>query len=250
MTDLRTQLQATLGDGYTLERELGGGGMSRVFVAQENALGREVVVKVLAPELSASVSAERFTREIATAARLQQANIVPVLSAGTSGGVSYYTMPFVKGESLRAQVAGGITLSMHDRINVLRDVARALAYAHGEGVIHRDIKPDNILLSGGTAVVTDFGIAKAISASRTMDGAAPVSPDGTLTHVGSSIGTPAYMAPEQAVGEAVDARADLYAWGVVAYELLSGAHPFAGKTGTSQLIAAHIAETPCALADV
>ena len=250
MTDLRTQLQTTLGDGYTLERELGGGGMSRVFVARENALGREVVVKVLAPELSASVSAERFTREIATAARLQQANIVPVLSAGISGGVSYYTMPFVKGESLRAQVAGGITLSMHDRINVLRDVARALAYAHGEGVIHRDIKPDNILLSGGTAVVTDFGIAKAISASRTMDGAAPVSPDGTLTQVGSSIGTPAYMAPEQAVGEAVDARADLYAWGVVAYELLSGAHPFAGKTGTSQLIAAHIAEPPRALADV
>ena len=161
MTDLRAQLQTTLGDGYTLERELGGGGMSRVFVARENALGREVVVKVLAPELSASVSAERFTREVATAARLQQANIVPVLSAGTSSGVSYYTMPFVKGESLRAQLARGITLSMHDRINVLRDVARALAYAHGEGVIHRDIKPDNILLSGGAAVVTDFGIAKA-----------------------------------------------------------------------------------------
>ncbi len=244
MSDLRAQLQSTLGDGYTLERELGGGGMSRVFVARENALGREVVVKVLAPELSASVSAERFTREIATAARLQQANIVPVLSAGTSGGVSYYTMPFVKGESLRAQLARGITLSMHDRINVLRDVARALAYAHGEGVIHRDIKPDNILLSGGTAVVTDFGIAKAISASRTIDSAAPRDDDGTLTQVGSSIGTPAYMAPEQAVGESIDARADLYAWGVVAYELLSGAHPFAGKTGTSQLIAAHIAETP------
>ena len=250
MTDLRTQLQTTLGDGYTLERELGGGGMSRVFVARENALGREVVVKVLSPDLAASVSAERFTREIATAARLQQANIVPVLSAGTASGVSYYTMPFVKGESLRAQLARGVNLSMHDRLNVLRDVARALVYAHGEGVIHRDIKPDNILLSGGTAVVTDFGIAKAISASRTLDGTAPRDDNGTLTQVGSSIGTPAYMAPEQAVGESVDARADLYAWGVVAYELLSGAHPFAGKTGTSQLIAAHLTETPRPLADV
>ncbi len=202
--------------------------MSRVFVARENALGREVVVKVLSPDLAASVSTERFTREIATAARLQQANIVPLLTAGTSGGVAYYTMPFVKGESLRAQLARGVSLSMPDRLSVLRDVARALAYAHGEGVIHRDIKPDNILLSGGTAVVTDFGIAKAISASRTLDGTAPRSPDGTLTQVGSSIGTPAYMAPEQAVGESIDHRADLYAWGVVAYELLSGAHPFAG----------------------
>ena len=249
MTDLRTQLQSTLGDGYTLAQELGGGGMSRVFVARENALGRDVVVKVLAPELSAGVSAERFTREIATAARLQQANIVPVLSAGTAGGVSYYTMPFVKGESLRAQMARGVVLSMPDRINVLRDVARALAYAHGEGVIHRDIKPDNILLSGGAAVVTDFGIAKAISASRTVDGPSPAALDGTLTQVGSSVGTPAYMAPEQAVGEAIDSRADLYAWGVVAYELLAGVHPFAGKSSASQLIAAHIAEVPRSLVD-
>ena len=249
MTDgLRAALQQTLGDGYTLERELGGGGMSRVFVARENALGRDVVVKVLAPELSASVSAERFTREIATAARLQQANIVPVLAAGTSGGVPYYTMPFVTGESLRAQMTTGSPLSMHDRVAVLRDVARALAYAHAQGVVHRDIKPENILLSGGAAVVTDFGIAKAISAARTSDGARPASADGTLTQVGSSVGTPAYMAPEQAVGEQVNQRADLYAWGVVAYELRSGAHPFAGRTGAGQLIAAHIAEEPTPLA--
>jgi TolB-like protein/tetratricopeptide (TPR) repeat protein len=245
---LRATLQQTLGDGYTLERELGGGGMSRVFVARENALGRDVVVKVLAPELSASVSAERFTREIATAARLQQANIVPVLAAGTSGGVPYYTMPFVTGESLRAVMASAASLSMVDRTNVLRDVARALAYAHGQGVIHRDIKPENILLSSGTAVVTDFGIAKAISAARTADGSQPASADGTLTQVGSSVGTPAYMAPEQAVGEQIDQRADLYAWGVVAYELLAGTHPFAGRTGASQLIAAHIAEVPTPLA--
>jgi len=247
--DLRTQLQTTLGAAYTLDRELGGGGMSRVFVARETALGREVVVKVLAPELTAGVSAERFAREIATAARLQQANIVPVLAAGTSAGMPYYTMPFVKGESLRALMSNGTSLPMADRINVMRDVARALAYAHAEGVIHRDVKPDNILLSGGTAVVTDFGIAKAISAARTQDVHAPRSDDGTLTQVGSSIGTPAYMAPEQAVGESVSTRADLYSWGVVAYELLAGAHPFAGKTGTSQLIAAHIAEPPRPLSE-
>ncbi|MBY0489254.1 MAG: protein kinase [Gemmatimonadaceae bacterium] len=249
MTDLRTQLQSTLGDSYTLERELGGGGMSRVFVAREHALGREVVVKVLAPELAATVSAERFTREITTVARLQQANIVPVLTAGTSGELSYYTMPFVAGDSLRAQLAGGAPLSTADAIAVLRDVARALAYAHAQGVIHRDIKPDNILLSGGAAVVTDFGIAKAISAARTSDGSAPSTSDGTLTQVGSSVGTPAYMAPEQAVGDAVDHRADLYAWGVVAYELLSGAHPFAGKTGSAQWVAAHVAEAPRDLGD-
>ena len=247
MTDLRTQLQAALGDAYSLERELGGGGMSRVFVAREIALGRDVVVKVLAPEFSAAVSAERFTREIATTARLQQANIVPVLTTGTSDGVPYYTMPFVRGESLRALLVSGAAMPMPDRISVLRDVARALAYAHGEDVIHRDIKPENILISGGAAVVTDFGIAKALSASRTLDGTLPGAGDGTLTQVGTSIGTPAYMAPEQAVGDTVDHLADLYAWGVVAYELLAGVHPFSGKTSTAQLIAAHISEAPRSL---
>ena len=247
--DLHSQLQATLGGAYTLDRELGGGGMSRVFVAHETSLGREVVVKVLAPHLAADVSAERFAREIATAARLQQANIVPVLTAGVSIGLPYYTMPFVKGLSLRELMSNRTSLPMADRINVLRDVARALAYAHSEGVIHRDIKPENILLSGGTAVVTDFGIAKAISAARTQDIHGSRSDDNTLTQVGSSIGTPAYMAPEQAVGESVSTRADLYSWGVVAYELLAGTHPFAGKTGTSQMIAAHIAEIPRPLSE-
>ena len=240
-TDLRTQLQSTLGNGYTLERELGGGGMSRVFVARENALGREVVVKVLAPELSASVSAERFTREIATAARLQQANIVPVLTAGTSGGVPYYTMPYVTGESLRARLAGGTRLTVSQAVSILRDVARALAYAHAQGVVHRDIKPENILLSGGTAVVTDFGIAKALSASRTQGDGASI----MLTQAGNSLGTPAYMAPEQAAGDPrTDHRADVYAWGVIAYELLVGAHPFADATSVHAMIAAHMTQTP------
>ncbi|HET7373671.1 MAG TPA: serine/threonine-protein kinase, partial [Gemmatimonadaceae bacterium] len=168
--DLRDQLQRTLGDAYQLERELGGGGMSRVFVAEERALGRKVVVKVLSPELAAGVSSERFAREIRVAARLQQANIVPLLTAGETLGLPYYTMPFVEGESLRQRLADG-PLPISDAVSVLRDVARGLAYAHEQGVIHRDIKPENVLLSSGTAVVTDFGIAKAISASRTSGSA-------------------------------------------------------------------------------
>jgi len=165
VTDLRAQLQATLGSGYTLERELGGGGMSRVFVAREHALGREVVVKVLSPELAAGVSADRFAREIKLAAALQEPHIVPVLVAGaTREGLPYYTMPYVRGDSLRARLLNG-PVSLGDALGILRNIAQALAYAHERGIVHRDIKPENVLLSSGTAVVTDFGIAKALSAS-------------------------------------------------------------------------------------
>src|SRR6185295_18883568 len=162
-TALRDHLQATLTSAYSIERELGGGGMSRVFVAEERALGRRVVVKVLSPEIAATLSNDRFTREIRFAASLQQANIVPLLSAGVTDGIPYYTMPFVEGQSLRHKLAstGGDSLPVLFVVNVLRDVARALAYAHDRGVIHRDIKPENVLLSGEAAVVTDFGIAKA-----------------------------------------------------------------------------------------
>ena len=213
--------------------------MSRVFVARDEALGRDVVVKVIAPENAEGLSAERFAREVKLAARLQQANIVPVLSAGTSGNLPYYTMPFVRGESLRARLATGVPLPISEAVSILRDVARALAYAHAEGVVHRDIKPENILLSGGAAVVTDFGIAKAIDASRTQDGGGTTG----ITRAGVSLGTPAYMAPEQALGDpATDSRADIYSWGVVAWELLGGGHPFAGKTTAQALIAAHVAE--------
>jgi eukaryotic-like serine/threonine-protein kinase len=165
--DPRDRLQATLGSAYTVERELGGGGMSRVFLAQETSLGRNVVVKVLIAELAAGLSAERFAREVRLAASLQHPNIVPVLTTGIADGIPYYTMPYVRGESLRARIKQTPPLPRRQTISVLRDIARALQYAHGEGVIHRDIKPENVLLSGDVAVVSDFGIAKAISAART-----------------------------------------------------------------------------------
>jgi len=239
MTELRESLQASLGTAFTLERELGGGGMSRVFIARDEALNREIVVKILAPELAQALSAERFTREIRLAAGLQHSHIVPVLTAGqTTDGLPWYTMPFVAGESLRARLMRG-PIPFAEAVSVLRNVAQALAHAHERGIVHRDIKPENVLLSSGTAVVADFGIAKALSASKTS------APDGTLTSVGSSIGTPAYMAPEQAVGDvATDHRADIYSWGVIAYELLSGAHPSADRKTPQALIAAHIAEIP------
>lgn len=239
--DLQSQLQRTLGSAYAIERELGGGGMSRVFVATEQALGRPVVVKVLPTETAGQVSIERFKREIRLAASLQQANIVPVLTAGDAGGVAYYTMPFVKGESLRSRLGARGALPVGECIAILRDVARALAFAHDEGVVHRDIKPENILLSGGTAVVTDFGIAKAVAASATLPGAT------TLTHLGVTLGTPAYMAPEQALGQEVDHRADIYSLGVVAYEMLAGTAPFSGRSAQAML-AAHVMEAPAPLA--
>ena len=239
---LRDQLQATLSGSYTIERELGGGGMSKVFVAEETRLRRKVVVKVLSPELAQGISVERFEREIQTAAALQQANIVPILSAGDTNGLPFYTMPFVDGESLRARLGRG-PLPVTEVIGVLRDVSKALAYAHQHGVVHRDIKPDNVLISGGTAVVTDFGIAKAISAARTSSGNA------TLTQIGTSIGTPAYMSPEQAAGDPqIDHRADIYSLGAMAYELLSGQAVFANRT-PQRMLAAHMGETPKSITD-
>jgi tetratricopeptide (TPR) repeat protein/TolB-like protein len=246
VSDLQSQLQSTLSGAYTLERELGGGGMSRVFVADEIRLGRKVVVKVLSPELAAGISAERFEREIRMAASLQQANIVPVLATGDTNGLPYYTMPFVEGESLRRRLGKQPPLSISDILRILGDVARALQYAHDRGIVHRDIKPDNVLLSGGTAVVTDFGIAKALSDSRTGGDANRA----TLTQLGTSIGTPAYMAPEQAAGDPdVDHRADIYAFGCMAFELLAGEPPFSGRT-PARVLAAHMGEPPRSIAEL
>jgi TolB-like protein/Tfp pilus assembly protein PilF/tRNA A-37 threonylcarbamoyl transferase component Bud32 len=246
--DLRDQLQRTLGSAYTLERELGGGGMSRVFVATETALARQVVVKVLLPELAVGVSAQRFAREIRLAASLQQANVVPVLAAGETDGLPYYTMPFVNGSSLRDRLTRGDRLGMSEAIGVLRDVARALAYAHERGVVHRDIKPENVLLSGGAAMVTDFGIAKAISAARDADGAERAVTT-TFTQAGTAIGTPAYMSPEQISADPhIDHRTDLYSFGCLGYEVLAGQAPFAGHTA-QHLLAAHLSAQPAPLGE-
>ncbi len=237
LMDLTDQLQRTLGDGYTLERELGGGGMSRVFVAEERALGRKVVVKVLPPDTAAQVSIERFKREILLAARLQHPHIVPLLTAGDSEGLPYFTMPLIEGESLRARLARHGELPVNEAMRVLREIASALAYAHERGIVHRDIKPDNVLVSGGSAMVTDFGVAKALSASSNSD-------VGGVTSLGIALGTPAYMAPEQASADPnVDHRADIYAFGILAYELLTGQPPFTGRT-PQNLLAAHVTESP------
>jgi Tol biopolymer transport system component len=243
VTELRDDLQAVLGVGYTIERELGGGGMSRVFVAAESALGRQIVVKVLPAERVGSVSVERFRREILVAARLQHPHIVALLQTGEVAGLPYYTMPFVKGESLRTRLARVGELSVNETIHILRDVAGALAYAHAEGIIHRDIKPDNVILSGGVAVVTDFGVAKAMDLAAT-DGHRATG----LTSLGIALGTPAYMSPEQASADThIDHRADIYSLGVMAYEMLTGASPFAGRL-PHQMLAAHATEAPDAIA--
>src|SRR5256714_2434918 len=215
---LEDRLQAALGESYRVERELGGGGMSRVFLAEETRLGRRVVVKVLPPEMAAGVSAERFEREIQLAAKLQHPHIVPLLTAGAKGDLLYYVMPHIAGESLRSRIAHERALPVGETVRILRDVCDALAYAHGRGVVHRDIKPDNVLLSGRHALVTDFGVAKAVQESN---GAT------ALTSVGVALGTPAYMAPEQATADPhTDHRADLYAVGALAYEMLTGRPPF------------------------
>jgi serine/threonine-protein kinase len=209
--------------------------MSRVFLAEETRLSRQVVIKVLPPEMGAGVNAERFEREIRLAARLQHPHIVPLLTAGASGDLLYYIMPFIAGESLRVRLEREGELPVAEAVRILREVTDALAYAHRNGVVHRDIKPENVLMSEGHAVVTDFGVAKAVSAS---------SGGGALTSLGLALGTPTYMAPEQAAADPhVDHRADLYSVGVLAYEMLCGRPPFTAPTPQAML-AAHITQAP------
>ena len=238
---LEERLRATIGSQYDIDRELGGGGMARVFLATESRLARRVVVKILPPDTAAHVSFERFQREIMLAAGLQNPHIVPVLTAGDADGLPFFTMPFVEGESLRAKLSRHDPMTQREQFKILRDVASALAYAHERNIIHRDIKPDNVLISGDSAMVTDFGVAKALSS------ATPSEQSEDLTETGSSLGTPAYMAPEQISGDNIDARADIYAWGVLAYELLTGQHPFSERKTPQAMIAAHVTERPVSI---
>ncbi len=245
MTDrIRARLDQALSGTHSIERELGGGGMARVFVATERALGRQVVIKTLPDEGWSASSAQRFRREILTAAQLQHANIVPVLAAGDAEGMPYFTMPLVDGASLRERLARG-PVPLAEAVGILRDVARALGAAHARNVVHRDIKPENILLSAGAALVSDFGVAKAISAATQG-----TETNALMTATGVSVGTPVYMSPEQiAADPTLDHRTDIYAWGLVAYELLSGHRPFAELSGTA-LIKAQLGTMPPSLASV
>jgi serine/threonine-protein kinase len=245
------RLQRALGRNYVLERELGGGGMSRVFRAHESKLGRPVVIKTLPEEVGESISRERFRREVMVAATLQHPHIVGVLDAGDAAGLPYFVMPFVEGESLRGRLTREGPLSVAHTVSILRDVARALSFAHSRGIVHRDIKPDNILLAAGSAVVTDFGIAKAVQTARSeirgqrSDAIAAASADvGPLTSLGTSLGTPAYMAPEQVAGDPhADHRADLYGLGATAYEMLTGRTSATGRTA-AELLTAQLIDRP------
>ena len=211
--------------------------MSRVFVAQDRSLGRRVAVKVLTREVAAEIKTERFRLEIQLAAKLQHPHIVPLLQSGDIGGILYYTMPFVEGESLRERLSRDGALPISEAIRILRQVASAISYAHRNGVVHRDIKPDNVLLQDEFALVVDFGVARALSASTTAG-------DQRLTSSGVALGTPAYMSPEQALADPdIDHRADIYAFGILAYEVLTGEPPFRGKTAQATL-AAHVVEAP------
>src|SRR5947208_3507726 len=227
MVDELAGLRAALRNRYTLEREIGRGGMATVWLARDLKHKRAVALKVLRPDVASVLAAERFLREIGTAARLTHPHIVPVFDSGRAAGFLYYVMPYVHGESLRQRLERERQLPLAEALSIVREVADALDYAHRHGVVHRDIKPENVLLEEGHAVVTDFGVARAIAAAA---------PGEALTEAGLAIGTLHYMSPEQAAGERdIDGRADTYALGCVLYELITGVPPFQGATAESVL---------------
>jgi serine/threonine-protein kinase len=224
--------------------------MATVWLAHDLKHDRRVAIKVIRPELAAALGGDRFLREIRIAAHLQHPHILTLIDSGENPGESgsgpsslYYVMPYVEGESLRERLSRDRRLSADDTIRILRDVLDALIHAHSHGIVHRDVKPENIMLPGRHALVMDFGVAKALAAGQEAD-------TGTLTALGLAIGTPAYMAPEQASGQAsVDARADIYAVGVLAYEMLGGEPPFSGTTPQA-ILAAQVTRTPQPLAEL
>lgn len=234
MSDTLAHLRASLSDRYVIEREIGAGGMARVFLAEDLRHHRKVAIKVLRPEMTAALGAERFLREIETIARLRHPHILPLFDSGAVGESLFYVMPFVEGESLRTRLDRERQLPLDVALQLTSEVAQALDYAHRRGVIHRDIKPENILLDDGHAVVTDFGIARVASDSQ----------QGALTQTGLALGTPRYMSPEQAAGEReVDGRADLYSLACTLYEMLAGQPPFTAPT-LERLVYQHLIEPP------
>jgi len=235
VNDTLERLRTALAGRYAIEREIGSGGMATVYLAEDLKHHRKVALKVMRPELAATMGSTRFLREIETAAQLQHPHILPLHDSGEADGFLYFVMPYVEGDSLRTRLARGGELPVGDAVRVLRDVADALAHAHARGVVHRDIKPDNVLLSGRHALVTDFGVAKAVSEATGRQ---------SITTVGVALGTPSYMSPEQAAADPqVDHRADIYALGCLAYELLSGHPPFRGDSA-QQVLAAHVTQAP------
>ncbi|MEO7647734.1 MAG: serine/threonine-protein kinase [Gemmatimonadaceae bacterium] len=237
MSDLRTLVGELFADEYEIGEELGGGGMSRLFLARDVVLKRQVVIKILPPDLTSEMTAARFKREVEVTAHLQHPHILPIIGGGQRGQLLYYVMPYVRGESLRMRMKREGSLSVRDSLRIIHEIADALAYAHSHDVIHRDIKPENILLQGEHAVLADFGIAAALG------GAGPGSGE-RITRTGMSIGTVGYMAPEQSFESNIDARADIYSLGVVAFELLAGASPFGGSTTQAILTAQLTGEPP------
>ena len=237
--DLFQRVERAFAGTYAVERELGGGGMSRVFVATETALKRRVVIKVLSPELVSPVMTARFIREFEVTAHLQHPHILPVLAAGERDGLLYFVTPFIEGESLRHRLEREQRLPIRDVVHILSELSNALAYAHERGVVHRDIKPENVLLSNGLAVLADFGIAAALA----TDGSAAQAPAATrLTAVGTSVGTAGYMSPEQVAGDPnIDGRSDIYSLAVVGYELLTASPPFVRPTAIATMTA-HLTE--------
>jgi serine/threonine-protein kinase len=247
MPSIPDNIRTQLGDYYDFERELVGGGMARVFLAEDRELHRRVVVKVLPAELALGVSAKRFRSEILTVAKLQHPHIVGILRAGEIDGVPYFVMPYVEGESLASHLRRSGPSSVRDTVAVFRDVARALAFAHSNGVVHRDIKPGNILLAAGSATVTDFGVAKALSSSLIHGNGHQ---DGRITDTGISLGTLLYMAPEQAANDPhIDGRADIYSLGITMYEMLAGAPPFAGLA-PREMLTARLTQKPPLLSTI
>ncbi|KPJ88331.1 MAG: hypothetical protein AMS18_13440, partial [Gemmatimonas sp. SG8_17] len=233
MADLVERLQAALADRYRIERELGSGGMATVYLAEDLKLNRQVALKVLRPELAAALGPERFVQEIDIAAKLTHPHILPLHDCGEAESFLYYVMPYVEGESLRDKLSKEGEQPVGDTVRILRDVVDALTEAHAHGVVHRDIKPENILLRGRHALVMDFGVAKAVSEATGRQ---------QLTTEGIALGTPAYMSPEQAAADKhIDHRAEFYAVGALAYELLAGRPPFAGTT-PQEVLAAHVTQ--------